>query len=151
MEFLQMKWYVLLLQLLKIVYCLSSLSMLLFKITIRLIRDMLLTDVCLLIFEYRDWVKLCKLSPYWAICMNTEELLALIWLLLQNQLWVTGWMKYVDFAQFCPVLRAVKFLGNPEERVSCLMHALLISLSVFSLYHDSYSYNFCRDTSVRSY
>jgi SWI/SNF-related matrix-associated actin-dependent regulator of chromatin subfamily A member 5 len=27
-----------------------------------------------------------------------------------------NWMK--EIARFCPILRAVKFLGNPEERVS---------------------------------
>lgn len=47
-----------------------------------------------------------------------------------------NWMN--EIRRFCPVLRAVKFLGNPEERVSCFKHALLISVSIFSLYHDSY-------------
>lgn len=29
-----------------------------------------------------------------------------------------NWMK--EIKRFCPLLRAVKFLGNPEERVSLL-------------------------------
>lgn len=37
-----------------------------------------------------------------------------------------NWMK--EIKRFCPVLRAVKFLGNPEERVS-LQYQLVILLS----------------------
>ena len=34
-----------------------------------------------------------------------------------------NWMKEIQ--RFCPVLRAVKFLGNPEERVSLKSNLLL--------------------------
>ncbi|KAG8480940.1 hypothetical protein CXB51_025619 [Gossypium anomalum] len=45
--------------------------------------------------------------------MNTAGLLALIWLLLPKST-LGNWMN--EIRRFCPVLRAVKFLGNPEER-----------------------------------
>lgn len=46
--------------------------------------DIDLVSLCIL-HIYRVSVKLCKLSLCWVIFMNSEELLGLTWLLLQNQ------------------------------------------------------------------
>lgn len=34
-----------------------------------------------------------------------------------------NWMN--EIRRFCPVLRAIKFLGNPDERVSFFKHAFV--------------------------
>lgn len=39
-----------------------------------------------------------------------------------------NWIKEIQ--RFCPVLRAVKFLGNPEERVSLKVNSLIIAENI---------------------
>lgn len=43
-----------------------------------------------------------------------------------------NWMN--EIRRFCPVLRAVKFLGNPEERVNHPASALLINFVCFNCF-----------------
>lgn len=57
-----------------------------------------------------------------------------------------NWMN--EIRRFCPVLRAVKFLGNPDERVS-----LKILLDIFVPVHDFFVPKLillCRDISAKS-
>lgn len=42
-----------------------------------------------------------------------------------------NWMN--EIRRFCPILRAVKFLGNPDERVSHSNWLVLVN-SLFGLY-----------------
>lgn len=62
-----------------------------------------------------------------------------------------NWMN--EIKRFCPVLRAVKFLGNPDERVSnnlyrlfCfpLLHIVILvqTIPLFYIYRDIYARNY---------
>jgi SNF2 family DNA or RNA helicase len=50
-----------------------------------------------------------------------------------------NWMN--EIRRFCPVLRAVKFLGNPDERVSCFSfkYSLVIVFAACVFFFNFYA------------
>ena len=79
---------------------------------------MLLADVCLLNFLTQGLGKTLQTISLMGYLHEYRGITG-PHMLVAPKSTLGNWMN--EIRRFCPVLRAIKFLGNPEERVSCLI------------------------------